>query len=167
MAAGLGALLALERRDARGDLMACGLLSVAIGFSTLGLPFLVAAGVAIATGPRGSRSGRLFTLVVPAGLFVVWWLGWGREAESSLTPRTSSRRHLIWLDGLASAISSVLGLATPRDESQVTALDWGRPLLVALLALGAWRLWRLQRIDPALLVVVAPCGVVLAARGDR
>jgi hypothetical protein len=45
MAAGLGALLALERDERGGDALACGLLAVSILFSSLGLPFLI--GVAV------------------------------------------------------------------------------------------------------------------------
>ena len=39
MAAGIGALLALERRDGRGDALACALLVVSLAFSELALPF--------------------------------------------------------------------------------------------------------------------------------
>jgi hypothetical protein len=154
MAAGLGALLVLERRSARGDLIACGLLSISILFSSLGLPFCVAALVMIALGPKGHRAERLFTLVVPAALFAIWWLGWGREADTEITLENVATAPLFLVDGLASALSSLFGLATPRDESPVGALDWGRPLLVAALGLAGWRLWRVRRIDPTLVVLV-------------
>ena len=147
MAAGLGALLALERRDQRGDLIACALLVVSILFSSLGLPFLLAAAVAIVLGPRGARLERVFTLVVPAGLFAVWWLGWGHDADTTITAENVATAPIFIIDGVASAISSLLGLATPRDESTVGALDWGRPLLVAAVGLAGWRLWRLRRLD--------------------
>ena len=41
MAAGMGALLALERGDRRGDITATALLVVGISFSSLGVPFAI------------------------------------------------------------------------------------------------------------------------------
>ena len=45
MAAGIGALLALERRERRGDALACALLVVALAFSELALSFALGAAV--------------------------------------------------------------------------------------------------------------------------
>ena len=47
MSAGLGALLASSAAIARGDLVACALLVVAISFSSLGLPFIAGAVVLV------------------------------------------------------------------------------------------------------------------------
>ena len=99
MSAGLGALLAFERRDRRGDLVACALLVVAISFSSLGLPFI--AGAAVLVGWDRNRLRRAWIVAVPAALYALWWLGWGREADNfvslhnlatrSATSRTGSR----------------------------------------------------------------------------
>ena len=61
---GLGALLLLERGDRRGDWLACALLTVGVTFSSLGLPFIVAACVDVAL--RGERLRRLYIVAVPA-----------------------------------------------------------------------------------------------------
>ena len=155
MAAGLGTLLALERHSRRGDLVACALLAVSVLFSSLGLPFAVGAAVLIALGPRASRRRRAFVFVLPLGLFAAWWLGWGREADTEVSWQNVASAPVFMFDGLASSISSLLGLATPRDETAVSSLDWGRPLLVVALLLAGWRLWRLGRVPPALIVATA------------
>ena len=49
---GIGALLALDRRDRRGDVAACLLLALSIAAWTLGLAFAVVAAVLVATQPR-------------------------------------------------------------------------------------------------------------------
>ena len=56
VAAGLGALLALERRDPRRDVLACALLVVAVASFTSGLAFAVGALVLILLGPDARPS---------------------------------------------------------------------------------------------------------------
>src|SRR5205085_1447007 len=74
MAAGLGMLLALRRETVGGDRLACLLLVVAICFSSLGLPFVFAAAVELATSPRPWRR-RLYVVAVPFVLYALWWVG--------------------------------------------------------------------------------------------
>ena len=154
MGAGLGALLALEREDVRGDAAAGALLAVSVGFSSLGLPFLAGAAVAIGAGPRTTWPARWLVVGVPAALFALWYLGWGHEAGSSVTAGNVATAPLFLFDGLASSISSLLGLATPRDESAVGALDWGRPLLVAGAVVAGLVVWRRGRVSPWLIVAL-------------
>ncbi|MFI5123056.1 MAG: hypothetical protein ACHQJ5_09175 [Vicinamibacteria bacterium] len=153
MAGGLGALVALRRETPGADLVACALLVVALAFSSLGIPFVIGAAVAVATGP-GWR-GRLYVLAVPAALYALWWLGWGHTAANHISLHNIANAPLYLLDGIASALSSLLGLATPRDEAGVGAYDWGRPLAVFALALAAWRLHRLGSVPRWLWVVGA------------
>lgn len=155
MAAGLGMLLALEREDRRGDLIACLLLALSLGFSSLGLPFVAAAAVAIVCGHRSTWAPRAFVVAIPMALFALWWLGWGREAETSISLANIATAPVFAVDGFASAIASLFGLATPRDEIMILPLDWGRPLLAAAVVLTGWRLWTLGRVPRGLLVVIA------------
>ena len=55
---GIATLLALEREDRLGDVVACASLVLALGFSSLGLVFVAAAATAIALGDRdgGARA---------------------------------------------------------------------------------------------------------------
>ena len=64
-AAGLGVLMAIEREDRAGDLVACGLLILAFASGSLGVPVALGAAVEILFGPR--RFTRLLRVVVPAG----------------------------------------------------------------------------------------------------
>lgn len=155
MACGLGMLLALERPDRRADLLACVLLALSLGFSSLGIPFVAAALVAIAIEPAHTWARRAFVVAVPVGLFAIWWLGWGREAETSITLSNLATAPLFVIDGFASSLAALFGLSTPRDETTIAVLDWGRPLLAAAVILAGWRLWVLGRVPRPLLVVVA------------
>ena len=152
VAAGLGALLALDWEDRRADPLACLLLVVSICFSSVGLPFVVGAGVWILIRPDRWR--RIYVVVVPAALYALWWLGWGHTAKTSVTFNNFATSPSYVLDGFASSLSSLLGLATPRDEQPITALDWGRPLLVAAVALAVFALRRTGRISDRLLVAL-------------
>jgi hypothetical protein len=140
MTCGLGALLALDREDRRGDLIACALLAIGLYFSHVGIPFVVAATVEIAL--TRERFRRAFVVVVPTALWMVWYLGWGREAQNFVSFHNFSTLPGYVADGLSSSLSTLLGLAVPRDEAVITPLDWGRPLLVVAIAAVAWRVWR-------------------------
>ena len=104
-----------------------------VTFSSLGLPFIVAACVDVAL--RRERLRRLYVVAVPALLYAVWWVGWGhdrrhralapqRGEDAPIHPRRSLR-------GLRLAVR-----AGPR--ARPGGPDWGQPLL--LVAPGAWRL---------------------------
>jgi hypothetical protein len=143
VAAGLGALLALEREDRRGEVAACALLVVSILFSSLGLSFAIGAAVFVLLGDERRR--RLYLFLVPLAVYALWWLGWGHTAESALSFHNVARTPLYVLDGLATSVGSATGLA----NNSVTVHDrliWSRPLAIALVFLAAWRLYRLPRV---------------------
>jgi hypothetical protein len=150
---GLGALLALERRTARADAVACGLLALSMSFSSLGIAFAASAAVAVLVAPDWRR--RAWIVVGPAVLFGLWYLGWGRDAESAVSWSNLATSPGYVLDGFASSLSSLLGLGTPRDEIATSPYDWGRWLLVVAVGLAAWRLVTLRRIPRELLIPLA------------
>ncbi len=152
-AAGLGALLALEREDRRGDLAACGLFLVSLSFSSVALPFLAAGAVRVWVGPE--RRARAWVVGVPIAVYAVWWLGWGHEAPSSLSFDNLATAPAYVLDGLASSVASLLGLATSRNDLALGALEWGRPLLALVALLAVIRLRAVGRIGDGLLVALA------------
>ena len=138
---------------------------VSICFSSLGIPFVAGAMVAIATGPRW-RS-RIYVVAVPVVLYVLWWLGWGHEASNNASLENVADAPLYVFDSIASAISSLLGLGTPRDEVSVDPYDWGRVLAVAAIGLAGWRLVRLGSVPRWLWVVGGDRLLLLAALGDQ
>lgn len=155
VAAGLGALLALEREDRRGEALACGLLVVSILFSSLGLSFAIGAAVHVLL--LGERRRRLYVFVIPLAVYAAWWLGWGHTAESALSIDTVARTPLYVLNALAAAVGSATGLsnsAVAGDNHLVLA----RPLAIVLVGLGAWRLHKRDRVPHWFWVVLAVGG---------
>ena len=79
IACGLAALMAIERRTRNGDLLACVLLVFSLTINGLGLAFVVACAIVLAT--HGRR--RLWVVAVPAILFALWFAGWGHDDPQS------------------------------------------------------------------------------------
>ncbi len=154
--AGLGALLALDREDRVGDLLACLLLAVSVAFSELGIAFTAGALVTIAISRR-QRLDRLYVPFVPILAYVAWWLGWGHTAESAFSLHNVLASPKYVFDAMSQALASLLGLATPLEggHPEPTGLLWGRILLVVALVATAWRLWRLGRVPRPLFVAFA------------
>src|SRR3954469_7527415 len=68
---GLAMFLALDR-DTRGwDLAACAFLILAMGFSSLGIPFAIGAAVDVFQKRRARGWGRAYLVVVPVALFAL------------------------------------------------------------------------------------------------
>ena len=83
MAAGIGALLALERGDERGDAIACALLVLSLAFSELAVSFALGAAVWMILARRPWS--RCYVVIVPLLLYVLWYAGWGHTAESHVS----------------------------------------------------------------------------------
>lgn len=142
MLTGLAMLLMLEREDRRGDRFACALLAVCLAFSSLGVSFALAAAadVAVQRSRRGLR--RISVVAVPSALFAVWYVGWGRDAEShiSLHNVLVSPRYL--LEGLAASCQFLLGINTLPVEGGGRPV-WGAVVLVALVLFAV--IWKIRR----------------------
>jgi hypothetical protein len=139
MAFGIGALLAIERSDRRGDVIACALLVASLAFAEIAFAF--AAGVAVAIALDRGPVRRAWIVGIPLALYLVWYLVWGHSG-SHLGPNSLSFTNVATspayvLDGFASSLGSVFGLGTPALFGGTGGLEWGRPLLVALVALAA------------------------------
>ncbi len=166
LAAGIGALLALDRHDRSGDRLACALVIVSISFSELGVPFAIGAFVHAALGDPPRRR-RLYVGLVPLALYALWYLGWGRSGMSSFSLHNVANSPTYVIDAAAAGLSALLGLATPPQGlfEAAAPLAWGQPLLIAAVLLAVWRLWRLGRVSRDCWVVFAIAGSlwVLAA----
>lgn len=143
LAFGLGALLALERRDRRGDALACGLLVLSVATVELGVAFALGIGLSILL--RGDRWRRIWIVVVPLAIWGIWWL-WSQQYGQSEVDLL--RVYLIpWsFTGLLSALAgSIFGVnPTGPDVSPfVTEITpWG----AMLGAVGAFGLgYRIRR----------------------
>ena len=145
VAAGLGMLVALDRVDATGRVLACILLAVAIGSSSVGIPF---AGVALvevllrrrAAWSTSERWKHVWVAAVPLALYALWFVVYGNP---NATPGNAHGFGLVRENGpqlpsyvaemAANAFAGLAGLA----------IDWGRPLAVGALAVAIW--WSAQR----------------------
>jgi hypothetical protein len=141
LAAGIGMLLMLDREDRRGDVWACLLLVLSLGFGSMGLSFALAALVDVFLKRDRRGWGRLWVPFVPVFLYGLWYLGWGSDAETHLTLRNILDSPQYVFEGAAAAIGSLSGLDTIGTTGQGEPI-WGRPLLIALVGLAIWRLRR-------------------------
>lgn len=151
---GLAALLALEEGDRRWDLAAGALLALAVGFSSLGIPFAVAAAVEVLLGRREHGLRRLYVVAVPALLYGAWYLGWGHEAPSQLSLDNVLDSPKYVGEGVVASLDALLALGTIADET-VGRSQWGLPLLIVLLALVAYGQLRRPGFDRHLWPVLA------------
>ena len=110
LAAGLGALLCLERRSRGGDLMAGALLCVSLGSASVGLAMVVAVLAELVALRWPWR--RLWVVVVPLILYGLWYLRFGTNqallGNVPLLPSQDLETGAYGLAGLA-ALSQAYG----------------------------------------------------------
>jgi hypothetical protein len=186
LAAGLGAVLAIQRRDRRGDLLACALLAVSIAMIELGLAF--ALGIALwlvisRPRPRGVLDRawlrevlrRAWIVAIPVVLYAAWYV-WARKFGQSETH--SGNAHLLpetFMHGAAAAFGSLTGTNPIVAGTYVGSVTWfGRALAVAAGVALLVRIWgrRLPRTIWVWLLVLAVYWGLLAiaarpAEGSR
>ena len=152
-AAGLGMLVALDRRTSGADLAAGALLLLSLASSSIGVPFLVVAIVQIVL----ERDARRFARVVAGPLVVygAWRLGYG---ESDLRTANIDDAPAYAFGMLSAAVGGLTGIGgavgPTLSLAAVGALLWGiaqRPPTARLLGLlaGALSLWGLTALARA------------------
>ena len=151
---GLAALLALENEDWRWDLAACVLLTLAMAFSSLGIPFAVGAGVQILLQRRQLGLRRLYVVAVPLLFYAGWYFGWGHEAPNQLSADNVLDSPSYVGEGIVASLDALLALGTIADET-VGRSQWGLPLLIALLALVVYGQFRRPGFSRGLWPVLA------------
>jgi hypothetical protein len=134
---GVAMLLLLEREDRLGDAMACLMLTLSVLCSSLGAAFIAAAAVDLWQRRRERGWSRAWVTIVPLLLYAAWYAGWGHEAEHHLTLNNVLHSPVYLLEGFASSLDSLLGLST-IDVNDVGRPEWGRPLLLAAIALAVY-----------------------------
>ena len=117
---GIGALLALERRDRAGDIAATVLLIGSLFFFDLGIAFVAGATLEVAL--RSDRFRRAWVVAVPTGLWLLWYAGWGHNAHTFISFHNAANAPSYVLDGLSSTVATLLGLGVhPRRLPDLAA----------------------------------------------
>jgi hypothetical protein len=148
LAAGIGALLMLDRGDRKGDVAACVLLGVSLAGSGIGLPIALGLVVEVAWGRRDVRA--IWIVAIPLALYALWWIGYGDPGQFHrhnivLTPRFAA-------DAAGSALSALTGLHGAPITEDGAELDtmagtaWGRPLAAVAVVLLVMRLRRMRPV---------------------
>jgi hypothetical protein len=126
----LAALWLLERDTRAGNIGACVALSVAIAGSGVGVASVCGAFVYLLV--NGGRS-RLWVVLVPLGLFLLWYVTWGLTEPETITSQLVFNSP----DYIASAAGAALA-----GMAGVDTVAWAPALLIALVAALAITLQR-------------------------
>lgn len=151
---GLVMLLALDRGDRRGDIIACLSLAISIGFSSVGVAFVAGAAVDVLQRRRSHGLWRAYVALAPLALYAAWWVGWGHEAERHVTLNNVLASPRYVLEGLAAVVESLFGL-TRFNPVAAQPPDWGLPILIALIAFLIYAQVRKPGFSPRLWPVAA------------
>lgn len=156
LACGLGALLALDRDDRNGDVIACLLLCLGVVTYSVALPFVV--GVAVAIALRDDRRRRAWIVLVPAAIYVAWWL-WALGSDSSSDGQIALVDLLLLPSWAYQSLSGVLGALAGLDYPFGDGTTEAGPTLAVLALIGIG--WRLRR-GPVSKMVWATLAIALS-----
>lgn len=165
LAAGLGAILVLQRDDRRGEILACLLLAASIAMIELGLCFALGIAIWLLIRHRVEAWRRTWIVLMPLALYAIWW-AWARKFDQSET--TAGNLHLIpetVLHGAAAALGALTGTNPILAGSYVTTVTWfGKALAVAVAVVLVARLClgKLPRTIWVWLVILGSYWVFLA-----
>lgn len=124
---GLAALLALEARTRRGDLLACALLTLALATFSVGFAFVAAAIVSVLLDPRRWR--RAYVVVVPLVLYAAWaafaprYTGPGYLHTAPLRLANVTRLPAFAARAAASDTAAISGLYYPFGSPRIGPLN--------------------------------------------
>lgn len=158
-ATGLGAWLALRRRDGVGDALAAALLTLGVASNGFALPFVAGAAAIIALAPAPDWR-RQWVVAVPLILYGLWRLTEGSGQESDFALANIAVVPAFAFDSLAAEIAAVTGLFTePGGTQNAYQLAAGQALagasLLGLAALAVGRGYRPPRAAiPALVALL-------------
>ncbi len=142
VAAGLGALIALEKRNSRGDIVAAILLTASVASHPVGLAFLAAAGVLVVFRPWPKPWRSAWLLALPAAAFGAWWLFLRAPTTDVIFPTRPIDVFDFAVDSWISISATVSGLAGILDEptfDQTLAQIVGAALFASLVVILVMR----------------------------
>jgi hypothetical protein len=149
VAAGVGALLALDRGNRRGDVVASVLLGLAL--ASAGPALAVAAGVLVDVLLR-RRPRDLWIPLIPILLYALWTIGYQKAALDihAIPLLPSFVFHAA--DGVLSSLAGLADINVNTGHGHF--VTWGTPILILSVVLIVLRLVRLGRIPPRVTTLV-------------
>ena len=153
MAAGLGAVILLDRRRVGTDMGATACLTLAVFCSGVGISVLV--GVTVELLWRRSSWHRIWVTLVPGALFGAWYLTKGRGSTPLIHPALSSGAHFVGaagagvlaaLTGQDSRVGGVLAIVLVVLAAVAIVLNPGGSGRLAMAVTGALSFWVLTLV---------------------
>lgn len=142
VAAGLLGLIALDRGWRRAELICCVALTVSLASASQGVGFVVGAAVVLLI--RGDWRRRAWVVVIPAALYVLWYLKYGHQAsETEFALWKTSLSYS--MQALSATLAGAVGLSSVSPQTGLLDTTFGVPLALAAVAavgIGCWRGWR-------------------------
>jgi hypothetical protein len=162
MAAGFGALLALQRRDLSADLLATTLLVASVLSHPVALGFLLAAVVVLAFRPPPERWTRAWIVLIPGAVFGIWWAFIRTPAGAESPTSLGDILHFGW-DSWVSVTSAASGLSgvLPDPSFDQPLARVLAVLVLALLAAGTIR--HARRLPPIFWAALVALAALLVA----
>lgn len=155
IALGLGAVLALEREDRTGDVLACVLITLSIFTIEVGIAILVGMAVLVLFGEDRLR--RAWVLLLPGALYAAWWI-WARKFDQEQSALDLTNLSLI-AETVFEAAAAVFGALTGTNPvlaaTYNTAITWFGKALAVLAALALLLRLRLGAIPRTLWAWIA------------
>ncbi len=155
IALGLGAMLALERGDRRGDILACLLISLSVFTIEVGIAILV--GIAVLVLWRADRLRRAWIFLIPGALYAAWWI-WARkfdQEQSALDPTNISLIAETVFDAAAAVFGALTGTNPVLAATYNTEITWFGKALAVLATLALLARLRLGAIPRTLWAWIA------------
>lgn len=159
IAAGLGALVALDRADRRGDVAVAVLLGLSLASHSFGPVFVV--GVATYLLLRPDRWQRAWIFAVPAVLYAAWWVWALRYDQGIVSAANVPGLPRYVADSLGAGLAALSGLNSnfggpgpPATQPTTFFTQYNLPLAVLASLALALRLW-LGRRTPWLWALLA------------
>ncbi len=147
IAAGLAALLALERDDRKGDILACAFVCLSVFTYTVGLGYLVGVGIMVLL--RQDRLRRAWIFLVPLLLYAGWWF-WAQQFDQGRV-EASNLLHVgkFFADSIAIDAGAITGVNIPWSRfgsvdsvTQAPASPLGWLVALLILVVVIWRIIR-------------------------
>ena len=142
----LAALLALDRRDPLGRAAVAVFLLLGLATAGIALAFFVA--VAVETWLRGRARELLVAIGVPGGIFLVWFVAFGRFGVTTRSPLSVGA--LLDVPG-----AIVRGLGNAGGAITGVGPTLGLLAAAAIAAWAAFRLWRDRSLSPRFVGAIA------------